>query len=332
MMECFSLMSQDRRRVLSGIQPSGTLHLGNYFGMMQPALDLQRDNDCFYFIADYHALTQMPAPAQLRERARGVAIDFLACGLDPSTTTFFRQSDVPEVTELTWILSCLTPVGLLERCHSYKDKIARGIAPNHGLFSYPVLMAADILIYGSHLVPVGRDQKQHLEVTRDLAIRFNNTYGEVLVVPDALIRDEVAVVPGLDGQKMSKSYDNTIELFGNEKAIRQKIMRIVTDSTPMDAPKNPDTCTIFALYKLMATAAETAALRERYLAGGMGYGHAKQALFEKYRETFAPFRERHRELEQDPDQVERALRAGAERARAVAAATLQRVKDAVGLG
>jgi tryptophanyl-tRNA synthetase len=326
-------MVQSRKRVLSGIQPSGTLHLGNYFGMMKPALELQESgHECFYFIADYHALTQRPEPSQLRARSFGVAVDFLACGLDPARTTFFRQSDVPEVHELTWVLSCLTPVGLLERCHSYKDKLARGLEANHGLFSYPVLMAADILIYGSHLVPVGKDQKQHLEVTRDLAIRFNNAYGDILVVPDAMIREEVAVVPGLDGQKMSKSYDNTIEIFGEPKPTRQKIMRIVTDSTPMEAPKDPEKCTVFALFKLLASEAETAELRQRYLAGGMGYGHAKQALADTYAQYFEAMRERRLELVAHPERVEAVLQAGAARARAAAREMLERVRTAVGMG
>jgi len=324
-------MSAEVKRVLSGIQPSGTLHLGNYFGMMKPAIELQEQNQCLYFIADYHALTQLPEPEQLRERSRNVAVDFLACGLDPERTLLFRQSDIPEVPELTWVLSCLTPIGLLERCHSYKDKVSRGITPNHGLFSYPVLMAADILVYGSHLVPVGKDQKQHLEVTRDLAIKFNNTYGEVLVVPDAMIRDEVAVVPGLDGQKMSKSYGNTIEIFGPEKKIRKKIMKIVTDSTPLEDPKDPDNCNVFALYKLMADEEEVAVLRERYLAGGMGYGHAKQALFEKYLEYFAAFREKRVELEANPERVEQILQEGARRARDFAKPVLAKVREAVGL-
>ncbi|MBN2449108.1 MAG: tryptophan--tRNA ligase [Lentisphaeria bacterium] len=324
-------MNQQRKRVLSGIQPSGTLHLGNYFGMMKPAVELQDGNECFYFIADYHALTQLPDPALLRQRSRGVAVDFLACGLDPLRTTFFRQSDVPEVHELTWVLNCMTPVGLLERCHSYKDKVARGIEANHGLFSYPVLMAADILIYGSHLVPVGKDQKQHLEVTRDIAVRFNNRYGEILVVPEALIREDVAVVPGLDGQKMSKSYDNTIEIFAAGKAARSRIMKIVTDSTPLEDPKDPEACNVFALYRLMATEAEREALAQRYRAGNMGYGHAKQALAEKYEEFFGPMRERRRELLEHPDLVEDILRTGAARARAAARETLNRVRAAVGL-
>ena len=320
------------KRILSGIQPSGTLHIGNYFGMMKPAIELQNSgNDCFYFIADFHALTQLPEPAQLRERIRGVAVDFLACGLDPARVVFFRQSDVPEVTELTWVLACLTPVGLLERCHSYKDKVARGIEPNHGLFTYPVLMAADILLYKSQGVPVGRDQKQHLEVTRDLAIRFNNKYGEILTVPEALIRDEVAVVPGTDGQKMSKSYHNTIEIFAEEKTVRKKIMSIKTDSTPVEAAKDPDKCSVFALYRLMAAPEETAALRQRYLAGGMGYGEAKQQLFAAYWEYFRPFRQKRTELLANPDGVDQLLADGAARARAIAAATLVEVKKAVGL-
>lgn len=320
-----------KKRILSGIQPSGTLHLGNYFGMMRPALELQEDNECFYFIADYHALTQTPDPDLLRQRVQDVAVDFLACGLDPERTTFFRQSDIPQVQELTWVLACLTPVGLLERCHSYKDKVSRGIAANHGLFSYPVLMAADILIYNSSLVPVGKDQKQHLEVTRDLAVRFNNTYGEVLAIPESLIQEQTAAVPGTDGQKMSKSYGNIIELFGGQKDTRKKIMRVVTDSTPLEEPKDPDTCNVVALYSLFATEEEIADLRERYTRGGTGYGEAKQLLFEKYWEYFRPFRERRAELESDLDYVERVLQDGARRARAVATATLTRVKRAVGL-
>ena len=322
-----------KKRILSGVQSSGTLHLGNYFGMMRPSIQMQEDdnNECFYFIANFHALTQLPEPALLRERTFNVALDFLACGLNPEKTVFFRQSDVNEVQELSWILSCLTPMGLLERCHSYKDKLAHGQEANHGLFAYPVLMAADILLYGSNAVPVGKDQKQHLEVTRDIAIRFNNRYGETLVVPEPLIAEEVAVIPGLDGQKMSKSYNNAIEIFGEGKPIRKKFMSIVTDSTPMEAPKNPDTCNVFKLFKLMATPEEQAALRERYLAGGMGYGHAKQALYEKYDEYFREARERRKELAANPSKVEDILQDGAARARKVARATLDKVRAAVGL-
>ena len=225
------------KRILTGIQPSGTLHIGNYFGAMRPAVTLQDSgNECFYFIANYHAMTSMPDPKDLRERTFNVAVDFLAAGIDPQKTVFFRQSDVPEVQELAWFLSCICPMGLLERCHSYKDKLAHGLEANHGLFAYPALMAADILLYQSQLVPVGKDQKQHLEVTRDLAIRFNNHFGDILTVPDAYISTDVAVIPGLDGQKMSKSYNNTIELFGEGKPVRKKFMSIKTDSTPMGEP------------------------------------------------------------------------------------------------
>lgn len=320
------------KRVLTGIQPSGTLHIGNYFGTMRQSLAMQQEHDCFYFIANYHAMTSMPEPRHLKERTYQVALDFLACGLDPVKTIFFRQSDVSEVQVLSWILSCLCPLGLLERCHSYKDKLAHGLEANHGLLAYPVLMAADILLYDSNLVPVGKDQKQHLEVTRDLAIRFNNRYGEnLLVVPEPLIQEEVAVVPGLDGQKMSKSYDNTIEIFGEGKAVRGKFMRIVTDSTPLEDPKDPDHCNVFALYKLMATPEEQQELRERYKAGGMGYGHAKQALFDKYSEYFKDMRERRKKLLEKPGEVEEILQDGAARARKIARVTMERVLAAVGL-
>ena len=322
-----------KRRVLTGVQSSGTLHIGNYFGAMRPCIEAQKDesSDRFYFIANFHALTQLPEPALLRQRIWDVAVDFIACGIDPEKTVFFRQSDVPQVQELAWMLSCLTPMGLLERCHSYKDKLAHGQEANHGLFAYPVLMAADILLYDSTHVPVGKDQKQHLEVTRDIAIRFNNRYGETFVVPEPIISEDVAVIPGIDGQKMSKSYGNAIEIFGEGKAIRSRFMKIVTDSTPMEAPKNPDTCNIFKLFKLMATPEEQEELRARYLAGGMGYGHAKQALYEKYIEYFAPMRERRKHLLENPKEVEDILQYGAERARKVAQATLTRARIAVGL-
>ena len=321
------------KRILTGIQPSGTLHIGNYFGAMRPAVTLQDSgNECFYFIANYHAMTSMPDPKDLHERTFGVAVDFLAAGIDPQKTVFFRQSDVPEVQELAWFLSCICPMGLLERCHSYKDKLAHGLEANHGLFAYPVLMAADILLYQSELVPVGKDQKQHLEVTRDLAIRFNNHFGDILTVPDAYISTEVAVIPGLDGQKMSKSYNNTIELFGEGKPVRKKFMSIKTDSTPMGEPMNPDTCNVFALYKLMATPEELEALRKNYLENPeFGYGHAKQLLFEKYTEYFAEAREKRKELLANPQKVEDILQDGASRARKVADATMAKVRAAVGL-
>lgn len=320
-----------RPRILSGIQPSGRLHLGNYFGMMKPALEWQDKGEVFLFLANYHALTSVENPDELRVSTREAALDFLACGLDPSRTTFFRQSDVPQVMELAWLLSVITPMGLLERCHSYKDKIAKGLSPNHGLFAYPVLMAADILAYQSDIVPVGKDQKQHVEVTRDLAIKFNNTFGPVFTIPEASIREETAVVPGLDGQKMSKSYQNHIEIFGDPRETRAKIMRIVTDSTPLEAPKNPDTCTVFALYRLVASPADQAAMAERYRTGGFGYSQAKEALFEALWAYFEPFRRRRSELEKDPRYVEEVLRRGAERARDEAERTLKTARQAVGL-
>jgi len=318
-------------RILSGVQPSGKLHLGNYFGMMKPALTLQEKGEAFLFIANYHALTTVQDAARLRADTFDVALDFLACGLDPARTVFFRQSDVPEVHELTWLLSVVTPMGLLERCHSYKDKLAKGFAPSHGLFAYPVLMAADILLYQSNIVPVGRDQKQHVEVTRDIALKFNNTFGEVFTIPEPFIQEEVAVVPGVDGQKMSKSYGNTIELFGDRKETKARIMRIVTDSTPMEEPKNPDTCNIFALYKLFATPEQRAAMAANYAAGGYGYGHAKKALLEIFETSFEPFRKRREELAANRDYVEQVLRDGAARARAEAVKTVDKARAAAGL-
>jgi tryptophanyl-tRNA synthetase len=318
-------------RILSGIQPSGKLHLGNYFGMMKPALLLQERGEAFLFIANYHALTSVSDPARLRADTLDVALDFLACGLDPTCTTFFRQSDVPAVTELTWLLSVVTPMGLLERCHSYKDKLARGIPPSHALFSYPVLMAADILIYQSNIVPVGRDQKQHVEVTRDIAIKFNSQFGPVFTIPEPSIQEDVAVVPGLDGQKMSKSYGNTIDLFGDLKEIKSRIMRIVTDSKELAEPKDPSTCSIFALYRLFASPAERDAMAERYRAGNFGYGTAKKALFEAFEAFFAPMRRRRAELAGNLDYVDSVLRQGAERARAEADKTLRAARQAVGL-
>ncbi len=320
------------KRVLSGIQPSGKLHLGNYFGMMKPALELQETADAFLFIADYHALTSLQDREALSASVRDVALDFLACGLDPERTTFYRQSDVPEVHELAWLLSNVTPMGLLERCHSYKDKVARGIAANHGLFAYPVLMAADILAVQSDLVPVGQDQKQHVEVTRDIATKFNQRFGEVFRIPEALIRESVAVVPGVDGQKMSKSYNNTIELFASQAETRKAVMRIVTDSKTVAEPKDPDACNVFALYKLFAGESESAEMARRYRAGGLGYGEVKKELFEKLWNCLAPFRARRAELQAEPDLVGRILKRGAERARAEISKTLAAARRNVGLG
>ncbi len=318
-------------RILSGIQPSGKLHIGNYFGMMKPAIELQEQGEAYLFIANYHAMTTVQDADALRQMTTDVALDFLACGIDPEKTAFYRQSDVPEVHELAWMLSVLCPMGLLERCHSYKDKTAKGIAASHGLFAYPVLMAADILAVNSNVVPVGRDQKQHVEVTRDLAIRFNNAFGDVFTIPEPSIREHVAVVPGIDGQKMSKSYNNTIEIFSEGKPLKKQVMKIVTDSKQLEDPKDPDTCNVFALYKLFASEGEQADLAERYRAGGMGYGHAKTELLGKINEHFGPMRERRAELAADMDYVEDVLRQGAEKARALASETLQKARQAVGL-
>jgi tryptophanyl-tRNA synthetase len=319
-------------RTLTGIQPTGTLHLGNYFGAMRPAIDAQGRGECFYFIADYHSMTALFDPAERRRNTLGVALDWLACGLDPAQSVFWRQSDVPEVTELAWILGTLAPKGMLERATSYKDKVAKGIAPNFGLFAYPVLMAADILLYDINVVPVGKDQKQHLEMARDLAIKFNQTYGETLVVPEPQIREETAAVPGLDGQKMSKSYGNTIEIFGDEKALRKKIMGIVMDSRPPQEPK-PDAEKNLALQllKLFAAPAVAADYEDRLRAGGLGYGDLKKALFQHYWDYFAPARVRRAELAADPERLEQILQDGAARARAVAGPVLKRARQASGL-
>jgi len=319
-------------RILSGIQPSGILHLGNYFGMMRPALDLQTQGEAFYFIANYHSMTSLFDAAQRRKNTLEVALDFLACGLDPKRTVFFRQSDVSEVTELTWLLSTVTPMGLLERAHSYKDKIARGIAPSHGLFAYPVLMAADILIYDSNVVPVGRDQKQHVEMTRDIAIKFNEQYGETFVIPEPQIREEVAVVPGMDGQKMSKSYGNTIEIFGEEKATRKKIMGIVMDSrTPAEPRPDADQNLAIQLLKLVAPAEVGKDYEDRLRAGGLGYGDLKKALFEHYWSYFADARKQRAELAANLDYVNRVLSDGAAKARAQAQKVLKRARKNCGL-
>jgi len=318
-------------RILSGIQPSGVLHIGNYFGMMQPAIALQAQGEAFYFIADYHALTSVRDPKALRENIHRVALDFLACGLDPERAALFRQSDVPQVTELAWILSTVAPMGLLERSHSYKDKLARGMLPSVGLFNYPVLMAADILIYDSDVVPVGKDQKQHIEITRDLAVKINETFGKVFKLPEPRIQAAAEVVPGIDGQKMSKSYGNNIDIFGNEKEMRTLVMSIVTDSTPVEAPKDPSRSTIFQLYSLFATKNEIAEMRERFQKGGTGYGDFKKELFQKLWQYFAPMRKRREEILADKSYVDSVLIRGATRAIEVANQVMQRVRSAVGL-
>jgi len=318
-------------RILSGIQSSGNLHIGNYFGMMRPAIALQAEGEAFYFIADYHALTSLKDPAVLRENSRRVALDFLACGLDPERAALFLQSDVPQVTELTWILSTVTPMGLLERATSYKDKVARGMQASAGLFTYPVLMAADILIYDSDLVPVGRDQKQHIEITRDLAVKMNETYGEIFKLPEPRIDAATETVPGVDGQKMSKSYGNTIDIFGDEKETRKRVMSIVTDSSPVEAPKDPESSTIFQLYSLFATKEEAAAMREAFQRGGTGYGDFKKQLFAKLWDYFEPMRKRRTEILADGSYIDGVLERGAQRANEEAAKVMARVRKAVGL-
>jgi len=319
-------------RILSGIQPSGALHVGNYFGMMRPAIELQQQGDAFYFIANYHSMTTLFDAAERRKATLDVALDFLACGLDPKRCVFFRQSDVPEVTELAWMLTTLTPMGLLERGTSYKDKIARGIAPNHGLFAYPVLMAADILIYDSNVVPVGKDQKQHVEMTRDMATKFNETYGQTFVIPEPRIREETAVVPGTDGQKMSKSYGNTIEIFGDEKVLRKKVMSLVMDSRSPSEPKpDADKNLAIQLLRLVAAPEVAADYENRLRAGGLGYGDLKKALFENYWNYFAEARARRAELAGNLDHVHAVLADGARRARAEAGKVLKRARLACGL-
>ena len=318
-------------RILSGIQPSGVLHIGNYFGMMRPAIALQAEGEALYFIADYHALTSLRDPEALRLNSRRVALDFLACGLDPERATLFRHSDVPQVTELAWILSTVAPMGLLERAHSYKDKLARGMTASVGLFSYPVLMAADILIYDSDVVPVGKDQKQHIEMTRDLAVKMNETFGQIFKLPEARIQSATETVPGIDGQKMSKSYGNNIDIFGDEKETRKRVMSIVTDSTPVEASKDPVNSTIFKLYSLVASKDEIATMREQFQKGGTGYGDFKKQLFEKLWEYFAPMRKRREEILRDKSYIDNVLAHGAKRANEIANQVMQRVRSAVGL-
>ena len=318
-------------RILSGIQPTGILHIGNYLGMMRPAIALQAQGEAFYFIADYHALTTIVNPETLRANSRRIALDFLACGLDPDKGALFRQSDVPQVTELTWILSTVTPKALLERAHSYKDKVARGLLASAGLFTYPVLMAADILIYDSDVVPVGKDQKQHLEMARDMAQKFNETFGDSLKLPEPHIQPATETVPGLDGQKMSKSYGNTIDIFGDEKEMRKRVMSIVTDSSPVEVSKNAADSTIFQLYSLFASEAEQADMRARFEKGGTGYGEFKKELFEKLWSYYAPMRKRRDEILSDKSYIDDVLNRGAKRANEIADTVMTRVRAAVGL-
>lgn len=318
-------------RILSGIQPSGTLHIGNYFGMMKRMVEYQEQNELFCFIVNFHALTSVFDPARLRQQTLDAACDFLSLGIDPEKAIFWVQADVPEVTELTWLLSNVTGMGLLERCHSYKDKIAKGLTPNHGLFAYPVLMAADILMYGANKVPVGKDQKQHVEVTRDIAISFNATYGETFIIPEPEIPEEVATIPGLDGQKMSKSYDNTIPIFCDEKTLRKRVMSVKTDATPVEEPKNPDDSILYALYALFLDAAGRQQLRDRFLTPGLRYGDVKLELFGAIWEHFKPYREKRQYYAEHPEIVREILKRGAEKARAIGSVYLDKARRNVGV-
>lgn len=318
-------------RVLSGIQPSGDLHIGNYFGMMKPMIEHQETSELYCFIVNYHAMTSVLDGRKLASGTLEAALDFLALGLDPEKAIFWVQSDVPEVTELTWILNNFTSVGLLLRSHSYKDKIQQGIAPNHGLLSYPVLMAADILLYQGERVPVGKDQQQHLEITRDIALKFNSTFGETFVVPEAEINPNIPLVVGIDGRKMSKSYNNTIEIFCDEKSLKEKIARIVTDATPVEAPKNPERCNLFVTISLFLSPEEREALAQRYRKGGIKYSEVKKDLFARVWESFKPAREKRKALEKDLGGIREILAAGAEKARAKAAPTLDLVRELCGL-
>lgn len=318
-------------RILSGIKPSGTIHIGNYFGMIKPMVASQDKGELLCFIANMHSLTTLFDAAKMRAFTHEALLDLLALGIDPEKSVLWVQSDVPEVAELTWYLSNVTPMGLLERCHAYKDAVAKGVPANSGIFTYPVLMAADILAYQSNLVPVGRDQKQHIEVTRDVAVKFNATYGETFVMPEPQIMEELAVIPGIDGQKMSKSYGNTISIFGEEKPFRKRIMSIVTDATPMEDPKDPAVSNVYALYKLFASKEQTDVMAKRFVAGGLGYGTVKQELFEMIWEYFRKERNRRSELEKNADYVEEIRKKGAEKARTIAAATMQLVRERVGV-
>ncbi len=322
-----------KKRVISGIQPSGAIHLGNYLGAIKQHIEMQNSGnyDCFFFIADLHALTTVRDAKRLAEMTRDVALTYLALGLDPEKVTFFKQSDIPEHSELAWILSTLTPMGLLERAHAWKDAVEKGAKEKTvGLFTYPILMAADILIYKPDLVPVGKDQKQHIEITRDIATHFNTHFGNTLNQPQELTPEDVAIVPGTDGQKMSKSYGNTIDIFAPEATLKKQVMGIVTDSTPVEAPKDTSKCNVFQLYKLIATSSEITALKAQYEKGGFGYGEAKKILLAKLLEVFTPARKKYIELKENLSYVERVLQTGAERARTEASKTLDEVRKKIG--
>jgi tryptophanyl-tRNA synthetase len=318
-------------KILSGIQPSGKLHIGNYFGMMQTMISNMETSELYVFIVDLHALTSVHDREKLAKGTLEAAADFLALGLNPEKCIFWVQSDVPEVCELAWALSTITPMGLLERCHSYKDKVAKGIGASHGLFAYPVLMAADILLYQADRVPVGKDQKQHLEVARDLAMKFNNQYGETFVVPEPAISESTATVPGLDGQKMSKSYGNTIPIFMEGKELKKRVMAIETDAKPVEDPKDPDTCNLYQMMQLFASKKRMEEIRELYVNGGAAYGYLKLELLDLLNDTFGAAREKKKEYMADPEMVRQILKKGRDKAREKASVTMDLVRERIGL-
>ncbi len=318
-------------KVLTGIQPSGDLHIGNYFGSIKQMVDAQKENETFAFIANYHAMTSVNDGARLSELTMKSATDFLALGIDPNKSVFWVQSDVKEVLELYWILSSFTPMGLLERAHSYKDKTAKGIAANHSLFSYPVLMAADILLFSPDIIPVGKDQIQHVEIARDIAIKFNNEYGDILKLPEYKIEENVATVPGIDGQKMSKSYNNTVNIFGEEKKQLKTIKKIVTENVPMEAPKEYEECNVYNMAKLFLNKNECESLQDRYLKGGEGHGHFKLYLHDVIWEYFRPYREKREHFENNQDEVRDILNSGAAKARNIASEVIEKVRSVTGI-
>ena len=324
--------SENKLIIVSGIQPSGNLHLGNYFGAVQQFLQfIEGGHECYYFLANYHALNSLRDPQRLLELTRSTAADYIALGLDPARCAIYVQSDLPEVCELQWLLTTVTPMGLLERCHAYKDKVQQGLSADHGLFAYPVLQAADILIVRANRVPVGQDQRQHIEVTRDIAGYFNNSYGELLTIPEPYIPENVAIVPGRDGRKMSKSYNNTIELFAAEEDVRQQVFSIVTDSASLKEPKNPDTSMLYAILKLFCNSEEQTYWADRFRSGGLGYREVKQAVFDLYMKKFESMRARRKELDSQPEYIDEILKQGAEKARKIAQPLLREVRAAVGI-
>ena len=324
--------SSDKNIIVSGIQPSGNLHLGNYFGAVQQFIQfIEEGHECYYFLANYHALTSIRDRKRLLELTRSTAADYLALGLDPERCSIYLQSDLPEVCELQWLLSTVTPMGLLERCHAYKDKIQQGLSADHGLFAYPVLQAADILIVRANRVPVGQDQKQHIEVTRDIAEYFNHSYGELFAIPEPFIPESVATVPGRDGRKMSKSYNNAIELFAPEKEVRQQIFSIVTDSASVEDPKVPENSVLYAILKLFCDSGTQESWADRFRSGGLGYGEVKKEIFNLFMDTFGPARRRRQELENQPEYLDEVLQRGVDQARNTASPLVEQVRDAVGI-